>query len=140
METEARLLMLDDSIDDLDLIEHELRRGGVRFIGERVQDKSTFLSALRGFGPDLILSDHVIPGFDGLSALALAREECPEVPFIFVSGVLGEELAIETLKRGATDYVLKHRLSRLAPTVARCLEEVRQRKDRRTAEGAVRES
>src|SRR5205823_14009424 len=121
MRNQARLLMLDDSADDLELIERALRHGGIDFIAQRVQTRETFVKALADFSPDLILSDHLIPGFDGLSALAIARREYPEVPFILVSGVMGEELAIETLKSGATDYVLKDRLSRLVPAVRRSL-------------------
>jgi DNA-binding NarL/FixJ family response regulator len=85
----------------------------------------------------LILSDYSLPSFNGLSALKIARERCPEVPFIFVSGALGEELAIELLKQGATDYVLKNRLSRLAPAVCRALQEVEERNERRMAEEAL---
>src|SRR6266704_2918309 len=113
MEQAARVLMLDDSANDLDLIERDLRHGGIAFVSRRVQTREGFAQALRDFSPELILADHVVPGFDGLSALALARHQCPDVPFILVSGLLGEELAIDSLKRGATDYVLKDRLGRL---------------------------
>ncbi len=75
------------------------------------------------FAPDLILADFSLPSLDGYTGPDLAREECSDVPFIFVTGTLGEEVAIETLKKGATDYVLKHRLSRLVPPVQRALRE-----------------
>ncbi|MEW6334943.1 MAG: LuxR C-terminal-related transcriptional regulator, partial [Thermodesulfobacteriota bacterium] len=84
--------------------------------------------------PEIILSDYSLPSFDGLSALQHAVKRCPDVPFIFVSGALGEETAIELLRQGATDYVLKNRLSRLGPAVSRALEEVKERKERKTAE------
>src|SRR5262249_29068652 len=104
----------------------------------RVQDRTDFLAALQDGEFDLILSDHKLPAFDGLSALNLALSVRPDIPFIFVSGTLGEEAAIEALKVGATDYVLKTRLSRLAPAVQRALGEARDRAARRRAEGALR--
>jgi signal transduction histidine kinase len=89
---------------------------------------------------ELDLSDFSLPTFDGYTALALAQEKCPDVPFIFVTGTLGEEVAIETLKKGATDYVLKHRLSRLVPSVHRALREAKERSERRHAEKQLRQS
>jgi len=89
---------------------------------------------------DLILSDYSLPGFDGSSALELAHQTRPQVPFLFVSGALGEELAIETLKSGATDYVLKQRLERLVPSVRRALREAEERAERQRAETALRDS
>src|SRR6266496_4343099 len=83
---------------------------------------------------DVILSDYTMPGFDGGTALELAREKRPEVPFLFVSGTIGEDSAIEALKNGATDYVLKHRLIRLVPTVDRTLREAEKRAERERAE------
>src|SRR6185503_9328685 len=90
--------------------------------------------------PELILSDFSLPTLDGYSALAIAREKCPDAPFIFVTGTLGEEVAIETLKKGATDYVLKHRLSRLLPSVHRALREAKERTERQRAEEQLRQS
>jgi len=81
-----------------------------------------------------------MPSFDGLAALKISRERCPDVPFIFVSGALGEEMAIDLLKKGATDYVLKNRLSRLEPAVSRALHEVEERTERERAEHALTES
>jgi signal transduction histidine kinase len=95
---------------------------------------------LTNFSPNLVLSDFSLPTIDGYTALALARDECPDTPFIFVTGTLGEEVAIETLKKGATDYVLKHRLSRLVPSVHRALREARERMDRKRAEEQLRQS
>ena len=99
-----------------------------------------FVAALEANWPDLILSDFNLPGFDGLEALALAQATCPDTPFIFVSGAMGEEVAIEALKRGATDYVLKDRISRLGPAVQRALRETEERRERRQAVAALRES
>lgn len=134
LEPAVRILFVEDSELDADLITLALRRGGVEAQIERVMDAAAFEAALRRDDHDLILSDYQLPGFDGLEALALARRHTPEVPFIFVSGVLGEERAVETLKEGAVDYVLKQRLTRLAPAVRRALDEARERRDRRQAE------
>ena len=90
-------------------------------------------------GFDLILADYTLPSFDGLSALKLALEKCPDVPFIFVSGTLGEEVAVEALKIGATDYILKQRLSRIAPSVHRALREAKERGERKRAEALLSE-
>src|SRR6478609_9163233 len=125
---------------DADLVRHALRRGGVDFKLEHVDHKAAFVQRLVNFSPDLVLSDFSLPTIDGYTALALARDEYPETPFIFVTGTLGEEVAIETLKKGATDYVLKHRLSRLVPSMHRALREARERNDRKRAQQQLRES
>jgi len=115
------ILILEDSALDADLIGARLSEGGVGCELTRVHSRDTFGTALEEGGVDLILADYAPPGFDGLSALRLARELRPGVPFIFVSSTLGEEVAIEALKSGATDYVLKHRLERLLPAVRRAM-------------------
>lgn len=130
----VRLLFVEDSALDAELIVMALRRGGVDVAVDQVADAPAFEAALRRGGFDLILSDYQLPGFDGLAALALARLHAPETPFIFVSGVMGEERAVETLKEGAVDYVLKQRLTRLPSAVRRALDEARERRERREAE------
>jgi signal transduction histidine kinase/CheY-like chemotaxis protein len=105
----------------------------------RVQARDEFLAALEDGGIDLILADYKLPSFDGLSALKLALNARPDLPFIFVSG-FGEEIAIEALTSGATDYILKTRLSRLVPSVQRALREARERAERKKAEAALRRS
>ena len=105
-----------------------------------VQARAEFLAALESKAFDMILADYSLPSFDGLSALELALSLRPDVPFIFVSGTIGEELAIEALKRGATDYVLKTRLSRLVPSVQRALREAGDRAERKRAEDELRAS
>jgi PAS domain S-box-containing protein len=134
MGKQLRILILEDVPADAELMERELRKGGITFSSKRVDTKEGFLRELKGFEPDLILGDYKLPSFDGLTALAIAQEKFPDIPFIFVSGSIGEELAIETLKKGATDYVLKDRLSRLVPGVNRALRELKERTDRRQAE------
>ncbi len=133
-----RILILEDVKTDAELCEDELREAGMVFTSRCVQDRVSYLKALDEFSPDMILSDYSLPSFDGLSALKLALQKCPEVPFIFVSGALGEETAIELLKQGATDYVLKSRLSRLGPAVSRALQEAKERKERKMAEEALK--
>src|SRR6266850_261272 len=132
--------MLEDDAADAELTKIHLRKSGMQFSVSRVETRDDYLKALNGRGPDLILSDYSLPGFNGHDALSLAREKCPETPFIFVTGTMGEEVAIETLKSGATDYVLKTRLSRLTPAVHRALRESQERTHRRRAESQLRES
>ena len=139
MNRDLRILILEDVPTDAELVMYELREAGFTFAAECVAAKPPFLKALDGACPDLILSDYLLPSFDGLSALKIVREKSPDVPFIFVSGALGEELAIELLKQGATDYVLKNRLSRLGPAVSRALQEVEERYERKLAEEALRQ-
>jgi sigma-B regulation protein RsbU (phosphoserine phosphatase) len=134
------ILLLEDSLFDAQLIEARLRKQGERFVVQHARDGARFAQALLERRPDVILSDYEVPGFDGLAALEAARERWPEVPFLFVSGALGEERAIELLKRGATDYVLKDNLDRLIPCVERALAEVREREERTRAEQALRRS
>src|SRR5262252_5878504 len=132
--------MLEDDPADAELTKFNLRKSGMHFSVTRVETREDYLQALEKERPDLILSDYSLPGFNGHDALAIAKEKCPETPFIFVTGTMGEEVAIETLKSGATDYVLKTRLSRLAPAVQRALRESDERGDRRRAEEQLRES
>jgi signal transduction histidine kinase len=140
VKTEIHILMVEDSAVDAELVEHTLRKGGIAFSGERVETRAGFVRALERAPPDVILSDYALPAFDGYDALAVAREKSPDIPFIFVTGTLGEEVAIETLKKGATDYVLKQRLSRLVPSVQRALREAEERRERRRAEEQLRQS
>jgi signal transduction histidine kinase len=132
--------MLEDDAADAELTKFALRKGGVHFSVSRVQTKEEYLQELQGRPPALILSDYSLPGFNGHDALEIAREYCPETPFIFVTGTMGEEVAIETLKSGATDYVLKTRLSRLVPAVNRAIRETQERIKHRRAEEQLRES
>jgi two-component system sensor histidine kinase UhpB len=140
MSRALRILLLEDVASDAELMAQEMRRTEMPFVLKRVEDRTGFLKALEDYRPDLILSDFHLPDLDGLSALALAQEKCPEAPFIFVSGAIGEEVAIDSLKQGGTDYVLKDHLSRLGPAVERALREAALRRERRGAEEALRES
>ncbi len=130
----VRILMLEDSDLDAALVERELARSEMQVDYQRVSAREPYAQALREGGFDLILSDFSLPDFNGVEALDLARTLAPGAPFIFVSGVVGEEFAIESLKEGATDYVLKQRLERLPSAVKRALAEAHERRERRRAE------
>jgi signal transduction histidine kinase len=132
--------MLEDNAADAELTQYALRQGGLSFSMARVETKDQYIRHLEQHAPELILSDYSLPGFDGHTALNIALQTCPDTPFIFVTGTMGEEVAIETLKGGATDYVLKSRLSRLMPAVNRALRETHERGERRRAEEQLRES
>jgi PAS domain S-box-containing protein len=140
MEQALRILILEDLPSDAELMTYELRSAEIAHSYRRVSDREQFLAALQDDNPELILSDFHLPSFDGLEALTLAQATCPDTPFIFVSGAMGEEVAIDAMKRGATDYVLKDRLSRLGPAVKRALRETEERRERRQAVAAMKES
>ncbi len=128
------ILLLEDSSLDAELIQDYLLDGGLDFSLLCVETRADFVGALENNCYDLILADYMLPEFNGLEALEIARSICPGLPFIFVSATLGEELAIETLKNGATDYVVKRGLTRLVPSIQRALREVKERLDRKLAE------
>lgn len=133
------VLLLEDSNLDAELVVEALDGSGLRHAVDRVIEQADFVAALRARRYDLILADFVLPSFDGMSALVIARDLAPDTPFVFVSGTLGEEIAVEALKRGATDYVLKQRLERLPATVVRALSEARERAERQRAQDAARQ-
>jgi diguanylate cyclase (GGDEF)-like protein len=120
---ELRVLLIEDSASDAELAIWRLKQAGYACSYQCVVNEAQMRAALRAGLPDLILSDFSLPGFDGMSALAIARAEAPDIPFIFLSGTIGEERAIEALKCGAIDYVLKSNPKRLGPAVKRALEE-----------------
>jgi PAS domain S-box-containing protein/diguanylate cyclase (GGDEF)-like protein len=133
----TRILHAEDSDRDAELVQRELRRAGVKFESRRVQTEADFRRALDEFHPQLILSDYAIPGFGGVAALRICREAGIDIPFIFVSGTIGEEMAVEAMKAGADDYVMKTNLVRLGPTVARALREAGLRQGGKVTETAL---
>jgi len=138
--TTLRLLHLEDDPVDAELIMATLMEGNIPCQSQLVDTRQAFVAALKEGLMDVILADYSIPGFDGMAALTLARQHCPDVPFLFISGTIGEEVAIEAMHQGATDYVLKQRLGRLVPSVQRALREIDERAERKRAEEALRQS
>ena len=137
-ERELRVLIVEDAPADAELCQRELTRAGLRFTARCVDREPDFKRALAEFTPDLVLSDFSMPtAFDGLTALDLTRAKSSDIPFVFVSGTIGEDRAVEAMRRGATDYVLKDRLSRLGPVVRRAMQEAEERTARRRAEEEI---
>ena len=134
-----RILHLEDNPTDAELMRGMLEAAGVDCAIRRVETREAFQSALEREQFDLVISDFTLPSFDGLSALTICRHKKPELPFIFVSGTIGEDAAVESLKRGATDYVIKDRLSRLAASVERAVQEAQSRAERLQADEKIRE-
>jgi two-component sensor histidine kinase len=134
-----RILLLEDSALDAELVTEALIEAGLPVSIERVVSADEFTRAVRDESWDLILADYLLPAFNGLNALEIAQEMARATPFVFVSGALGEEVAVEALKRGATDYVLKDKLDRLPATVLRALAEARERGERRRAQDALQQ-
>jgi len=130
----VKVLLVEDLAEDAELLLREMRLHGLDVTGRRVDTAVDYESALASFAPDLILSDYTLPGFDGTEALQIARLQRPDTPFIFVSGTIGEERAIQALKQGAIDYVLKENRARLVPAVERALQEAEDREARRRAQ------
>src|ERR1700682_3627312 len=112
-----RILLLEDDVADAELVTAALNRAGLAHVAERVDTEGAFLHALRSFTPNLILSDHSLAQFDGLAAIRAVRMHLPSTPFIVVSGAGGEESAVQCLRAGADNYIVKDRLSRLAPAI-----------------------
>jgi putative two-component system response regulator len=134
-----RVLIVEDSQDDTTLLLAELRRGGYEPVHAQVDTADALRSALERQSWDVVLSDHALPRFDSLAALRLLKTSELDIPFIIVSGTIGEERAVEAMKAGASDYVMKGKLARLVPAVARELAEAKQRAARSAAEQALRE-
>lgn len=134
------ILHLEDSAADRELLRELFLAEGLVCEFRAVESRAAFEAALEQGQFDLILSDYSLPGFDGMTALALAQQRRPEIPFVFISGVMGEERAIETLKNGATDYVLKQRINRIVPCVRRALREVVDRQQLSETEERLRQS
>jgi len=140
MVQQIRILLVEDIATDAELILKELARAGIGCEARRVETAVDYREKLEEFRPRVILSDFTMPQFDGMEALAIARRSYPDIPFIFVSGTLGEENAVRALKNGATDYVLKNNLLRLPASVDRAIKESEERRIRQALEHRLRES
>ena len=140
MKQSLRIIHVEDLAEDSNLVKLILQAAGIECMILRVETWDQFVEALHDPECDLILSDCALPHFHGLEALQIARDERPETPFIFVSGTMGEEVAIQSLQNGATDYVLKERLSRLVPAVRRAMNEIADRKIRHALEAQLQQA
>ena len=139
MSEPIKVLLLEDNPDDADLLLRELRKEGFAFEAERVDNEADYLRALART-PDVILSDFEMPQFDGLKALGLLKERAPDIPFILVSGTIGEEIAVNAIKQGASDYLIKDRLARLGSVVRQALDQARFRRQEFESARALRAS
>ncbi len=140
MGKELRILILEGASEDASLMEHELRKSGIALVSRRVKAREDFIDGILNFDPDLILADYTLASFDGLSALTAAREQCPDVPFIIVTGFRSEEMAAGYMRSGAADDVLKDRLIRLGPAVREVLEKKQGKEAKERAEEVLRVS
>lgn len=140
MREQIRILMLEDTPTDAELIELELRQAGIDYVAIRVQTRDDFMRVLHDFDPDIVLSDYRLPAFDGRSALDIVLHHHPRSPVIMVTGAIGDELAVDLLKGGARDYVLKDRLARLPLAIKRAMEEEQASREQSLAEEKLRQA
>ena len=133
-----KILMLEDNPFDAELNERALRKNGLKFVINRIETEASYLDALVTFKPDLILSDYNLPNYNGLKALQAAQKLDQEIPFIFVTGAIGEEASVKMLKQGAVDYILKDRLTRLPEAVIRAIEDACQKRSLKASEERYR--
>jgi len=140
MNEAIKVLLVEDTVEDAELLIREMRKGGLELVAHRVDTREALEQALEQLRPDIILCDYSLPGFGGMTALQTVKQHRPDTPLIFVSGTIGEERAIEALKQGATDYVLKDNRARLVPAIQRALSEADERRARRQAEAEREES
>jgi CheY-like chemotaxis protein len=140
MSEQFRVLMVEDNASDAELIVKELKRAGVRCDAHRVETAVDYRRELEEFRPHVILSDYSLPTFNGMEALEIAKRSHPEIPFILVSGTIGDENAVRVLQNGAIDYVLKDNLLRLPPAIERAMSDIRERRARQELQRELRES
>jgi PAS domain S-box-containing protein len=140
MGSRLRVLLVEDSAEDAERMLAEIRRAGYEPVAERVETRGALVEALRRGGWDVVLSDYNLPEFQGPGALQATKDWGGDVPFLLVSGAIGEQLAVQAVKAGADDYVMKDNLARLVPAIERAMREARGRAERRLAEGRLRES
>jgi len=140
MKEKSKILILEDNATDAELMERALRDSGNYFSSIRVEIRESFEAALNDFHPDLILSDYSLPAYNGRAALEFVKITSPETPVIMVTGALGEEAAVELLKAGAKDYVLKDKITRLPFAIERVLAEAENERARQESERLLRES
>lgn len=134
MEPKLKILLLEDNRSDADLILYELKKSGLIFTSLVVQNEEAYENALNDFSPDIVLSDYSLPSFNGTSAFNCKQDKCPDIPFIIVSGVIGEENAVEMIKNGIDDYALKDKLLSLPHKIKRALKDAEEKKEKRRSE------
>lgn len=140
IDKELRILMLEDNEDDARLISYQLKKSNLPLQHKRVESREDYINEIKEYAPDVILSDYNLPSFNGIEALELKNKYCRDIPFIFITGVLGEERAVETMKKGASDFILKDNLSRLPGVLVSALRENEERIRRIQSEKALKES
>ena len=133
-----KILILEDDTNDVELLKRELNQSALIFIAEVVHTLETFESALNEFIPDIILSDYALPSFDGLTAFHIKLQKYPYIPFIIISGTIGEENAVELIKMGITDYVLKDKIFSVIPKIVRALKETDEQIKKRIADEKIK--
>jgi DNA-binding NtrC family response regulator len=133
-----KILILEDNKSDVDLLLRELKKNELKFTEEIVETRTDFEHALKDFCPDIILSDYTLPAFDGVTAFNISQKTLPDVPFIMVSGTIGEERAVELIKRGVTDYVIKDKLFVLPSKIIRALEDAKRVREKRKADAELK--
>ena len=122
MESVLKILMVEDLSSDAELIKYQIRKNGIQFTNVVVDNREDYLRALTDFCPDIILSDYSLPSFSGMLALKIREELAPSVPFILVTGSINEETAVEVMKAGADDYIIKEHIVRLGPAILQAIE------------------
>ncbi|MDB5248287.1 MAG: hybrid sensor histidine kinase/response regulator [Segetibacter sp.] len=132
MTAHLKILILEDNPVDADLILRQLKKSGLSFTSQIVQTREKFENGLENFNPDIILSDYSLPVFDAVTAFRIKQNKCPEIPFIIVSGIIGEENAVELIKDGVTDYAPKNRLISLAQKITRALKDTEERNEKKS--------
>lgn len=140
MEKLLKILMVEDLPTDTEMIRREITRNGIQFIDQIVESKKEFINAIRDFQPDLILSDYNLPVFNGMEALLLRMEMAPEIPFILITGAINEETAVEAMKAGADDYIIKEHITRIGEAIKTALRKAEIIRQSKNAEEAMRES
>ena len=140
MDEVYKVLVVEDISQDAELIEREIVKVLKSCIFERVWSQQDFIRLLADFQPNMIISDYYMPGFDGLTALKIAREKLPDIPFIIVTGTLNEDIAVECMRSGASDYVIKEYIKRLGPSILNALEQYKVKIEKNNTQAALIES
>lgn len=140
MAGKLKILFVEDVLSDAELMIHEIEKNKISFSKQITDNKEDYIEYLKDFQPDLIISDYSLPRFDGMAALLLQNEQSPLISFILVTGSVNEEVAVECMKAGADDYILKENLSRLGPSIINALKKAKLAKEKKSAEEELKKS